>query len=110
MNKELEKRRLKAGAFVSNNGAVMLTINLLREKYNKLGSVQTALKQRGISLEEFIDSVNFLTEEGYLNLRDIALKEPVSLADANYTTIEAKLTGKAIRLLGGGFEDNMIEV
>ena len=34
MNREQEMRRLRAGAFMVNNGRVLMTINLLREKYN----------------------------------------------------------------------------
>ena len=51
----LEKRALRAGSFVHNNGKVLRTVNILRLKYNKL-------------------------------------------------------TGKGIRLLAGGIEDDMIEV
>ena len=44
MNREQEKRRLRAGAFMVNNGRVLMTINLLREKYNALRSVEKGLK------------------------------------------------------------------
>ena len=60
MNREQEKRRLRAGAFMVNNGRVLMTINLLREKYNALRSVEKGLKAEGIERQEFIDSVNFL--------------------------------------------------
>ena len=40
MNREQEKRRLRAGAIMVNNGRVLMTINLLREKYNALRSVE----------------------------------------------------------------------
>ena len=63
MNREQEKRRLRAGAFMVNNGRVLMTINLLREKYNALRSVEKGLKAEGIERQEFIDSVNFLHEE-----------------------------------------------
>ena len=71
MNREQEKRRLRAGAFMVNNGRVLMTINLLREKYNALRSVEKGLKAEGIERQEFIDSVNFLHEEGYIYLRDM---------------------------------------
>ena len=54
-----------------NNGRVLMTINLLREKYNALRSVEKGLKAEGIERQEFIDSVNFLHEEGYIYLRDM---------------------------------------
>ena len=74
MNREQEKRRLRAGAFMVNNGRVLMTINLLREKYNALRSVEKGLKAEGIERQEFIDSVNFLHEEGYIYLRDMESK------------------------------------
>ena len=55
MNREQEKRRLRAGAFMVNNGRVLMTINLLREKYNALRSVEKGLKAEGIERQEFID-------------------------------------------------------
>ena len=36
MNREQEKRRLRAGAFMVNNGRVLMTINRLREKYSSM--------------------------------------------------------------------------
>ena len=93
-----------------NNGKVLRTVNILRLKYNKLTGVQSVLEDDGIAEDEFLDSVNFLTEEGYIHLRRISNKEPAALADTDYTALEAKLTGKGIRLLAGGIEDDMIEV
>ena len=83
MGRETEKRQLRAGNFTMNNGRVLSTINLLREKYNALRSVEKAVSYEGIERQEFVDSVNFL---------------------------EAKVTGKGIRLLGGGIADNMVDL
>lgn len=110
MNREQEKRRLRAGAFMVNNGRVLMTINLLREKYNALRSVEKGLKAEGIERQEFIDSVNFLHEEGYIYLSDMESREPANLADVEYQTLEAKVTGKGIRLLGGGITDEMVDL
>lgn len=93
-----------------NNGRVLMTINLLREKYNALRSVEKGLKAEGIERQEFIDSVNFLHEEGYIYLRDMGSREPANLADVEYQTLEAKVTGKGIRLLGGGITDEMVDL
>ena len=62
----LEKRALRAGSFVHNNGKVLRTVNILRLKYNKLTGVQSVLEDDGIAEDEFLDSVNFLAEEGYI--------------------------------------------
>ena len=104
MGRETEKRQLRAGNFTMNNGRVLSTINLLREKYNALRSVES------IERQEFVDSVNFLAEEGYISLRDIHTHEAATLADYDYQTLEAKVTGKGIRLLGGGIADNMVDL
>lgn len=110
MGREAEKRQLRAGNFVMNNGRVLSTINLLREKYNDLRSVGKAVSYEGIDRQEFIDSVNFLAEEGYIHLRHAKTHEEGSLADFDYQTLEAKVTGKGIRLLGGGLTDNMVDL
>lgn len=110
MDRKQEKRRLRAGNFMINNGRVLSTINLLREKYNDLRSVCKAVGYEGIDKDEFIDSVNFLAEEGYVHLRDVQSKEDANLADYNYQVLEAKVTGKGIRLLGGGLSDNMVDL
>ena len=39
--------------------------------------------------------MNFLHEEGYIYLRDMESREPANLADVEYQTLEAKVTGKA---------------
>ncbi len=110
MSKEAEKRLLRAGNFTMNNGRVLSTINLLREKYNDLRSVCKAVSYEGIEKQEFIDSVNFLSEEGYIHLREVKSREDANLADYDYQTLEAKVTGKGIRLLGGGLTDNMVDL
>lgn len=110
LQRQMEKQKLNAGNFIANNGKVLRVINILRIKYNKLDGVQRVLKDNGVSEDEFLDSVNFLSEEGYIDLREISSKEPASIADTDYELIEAKLTGKGIRLLAGGISDNMIEV
>lgn len=105
-----DKSALRAGNFVRNNGKVLRTVNILRFKYNKLSGVQSVLEDDGIAEDEFLDSINFLVEEGYIHLRRISTKEDASLADSDYTALEAKLAGKGIRLLAGGIQDDLIEV
>ena len=110
MDNSLEKRKLSAGNFIRNNGLVLRTINILRTKYNKLTAVGSALRGNGVEEGEFLDSVNFLQEEGYIHLREISSKAVASLSDFDYVTLEAKVTAKGIRLLAGGIDDTMIEV
>ena len=41
---------------------------------------------------------------------DMESREPANLADVEYQTLEAKVTGKGIRLLGGGITDEMVDL
>ncbi len=110
MNKEEMMQKAKSTAFRINNGQVLRTINILREKYNQLEIVQSVVEDNGVDMGEFVDSVNFLSMEGYISLRKISDHGNVDIADVNYKECEAKVTGKGIRLLTGGICDNMIEI
>lgn len=110
MNQEQLMQKAKSTAFRINNGQVLRTINILREKYNQLEVVQSVVEDNGVDVGEFIDSINFLSMEGYISLRMISDHSNVDIADVNYKECEAKLTGKGIRLLAGGISDNMIEI
>lgn len=64
-----ERARLRAGNFIHNNGLVLRIINILRYKYNRLTGVKDVVAGHGVSEDEYLDSVNFLAEEGYIRLR-----------------------------------------
>ena len=98
----MDMQRIKAGNFARNNGQVLQAVNILRIKFNKLAGIERVVKSFGMASDEFLESVNFLAEEGYICLRYISTKEAATLADAEYTALEAKLTGKGIRLRAGG--------
>ena len=88
---------------------MLKTINLLRTQFVALRDVRFALN--GIPEGELLDSINFLQEEEYIRIRDIEYKEPVLLADCqDYTQLEAKLTGKGIRLRDGMIKDPAVVV
>ena len=109
MDREAMKKKLAAGAFVENNGVVLRTINILRHRYNKLTTIKYALPQLPEDL--FMDSLNFLQEEGYIHLRNVETQAEVQLADVpHYSMLEAKLTGKGIRLLAQEIKDPLIRV
>jgi hypothetical protein len=101
-------RKMRAGRFVENNGQVLRTINILRHKYEQLKDVWYALNTE-MSETEYLDCINYLAEAGYIALRDITTKEPASIADADYTRLEAKVTALGIQLLGGAIDDKMIK-
>ncbi|MEG2841841.1 MAG: type VI secretion protein, partial [Ruthenibacterium sp.] len=85
-----------------------LTINILKEKYAKLSNIRYALPD--ISEGDIRKSINFLEEERYIHCRDIETKQDASISDSNLNDLEAKLSGKGIRLLSGSIKDDCIEV
>lgn len=100
--------KMRAGRFIKNNGRVLRTINLLRYKYEKLEEVKYALDD--MPENEYLDSLNYLSEAGYIQMRRVTSRQIAEIADVDYIHLEAKLTEKGIRLLAGKLEDDLIEV
>lgn len=98
--------KMRAAEFRENNGYVLRVINILRHTYEKLASVKSALED--MDEGDFLDSINFLSEEGYIRLRSTSGKVETALADADYRDLEAKVTAKGIRLLGGELIDKLV--
>ena len=63
MDKETLLKKASLASFKKTNGLVLRTINILREKYNKLDVVQEILGDSGTDVGSFTDSVNFLSME-----------------------------------------------
>ncbi|MEI3577934.1 MAG: type VI secretion protein [Acutalibacteraceae bacterium] len=101
-------RDMKQAHFRNNNAAVLRALNLLRIRYERLSDVKYALNN--IEEQEFLDSVNYLHEAGYVQLRRSRTKEKALLADWDYTELEGKLTHKGIKILNGDEIDNSIGV
>lgn len=99
---------IKQAHFRNNNAAVLRALNLLRIRYERLSDVKYALNN--IEEPEFLDSVNYLHEAGYVQIRRISTKEKALLADFDYTELEGKLTHKGIKILNGDEIDNSIGV
>ncbi len=108
MDKETLNKRIAAGNFVENNGAVLRVINCFTTKYNKLKDISYGVCDADKS--DIEKSVNYLYESGYVHLRHIRSKRPTSLADTDFEMIEAKLTAKGIQLLAGVIQDECVEV
>jgi hypothetical protein len=103
-------KRLRAGSAIENNGLVLRDINLLRHQYIDLKSVRR-VRSTEIGEQEFLDAVNYLSLEGYISLRDKSSKAETKLSDAeDYADLEAMVTSKGIRLLGGIIRDEMVDV
>ena len=109
MNDKEMLKQIRAAKFVENNGRVLRAINILRHKYIKLSDVFYALEKE-MSESEYLDCINFLSEAGYINLRNISTNEPADLDKCEYTDLKAKLSHNGIRLLEGEIIDKSVRV
>ena len=112
-DKEMMLRRMRAAKFRRNNGAVLKAINLIHLGFKKLIDIKLAVTDSAIynmSEAEFLDSVNFLSEEKYIELRVISSKEDARIADYDYRNLETTVSRKGIRLLAGEFSDKQIDL
>lgn len=105
-NRDKMMRRMRAGKCIETNGRVLRAINLLRHKYERLTDVHYALYD--VDERSYLDSINYLTEAGYIKLRRIDSHTPATIEDEEWTELEAKLTDKGIQLLGGQIADKMV--
>ncbi len=103
---ELQKK-IRAGAFVENNGKIFRLINMGRERYTKLKDVVFAVGD-SIEIGEIRKSISFLEEEKYIKLRTIGFHAEASISDHDLEDLEAKLTGKGVRLSAGHLQDSLI--
>lgn len=108
MDNDDRLRKMRAGKFIENNGLVLRTINILRHKFERLKDVKYAVDAE-MSETEYLDCINFLSEAGYIVLRDIESKASASISDVDYAQLEAKVTATGIRLLGGEIIDKMVK-
>lgn len=74
--------KMRAGRFIKNNGRVLRTINLLRYKYEKLEEVKYALED--MPENEYLDSLNYLSEAGYIQMRRVTSKQIAEIADVDF--------------------------
>ena len=108
MDEKAVVNKIKAGRFIRNNGKVLRTINIMRYKYEKLSEVHFALDD--MPDNEYYDSLNYLFEAGYIQIRHIRSRQPAALSDVDADELEAKLTDKGIKLLAGRIFDELVEV
>lgn len=101
--------RIRQKKFFRNNGIVLKGINLLRTKYVQLSELRYALEPV-LSESELRDSVNYLSESGYINLRSINSKHPTTLADSEFEEIEAKVSADGIKIIACAKTDECIDV
>ena len=101
--------RIRQKKFFRNNGVVLKGINLLRTQYVSLSELRYALEPT-IAESELRDSVNYLSECGYIKMRSIRSKQPTTLADSDFDEIEAKVSAEGIKIIACAKIDECIEV
>ena len=101
--------RIRRKKFFRNNGVVLKGINLLRTQYVLLSELKYALEPT-MTEPELRDSINYLSESGYIKMRNIRSKQNTTLADCNFDEIEAKVSADGIKIIACVRTDECIEV
>lgn len=109
MEFEEMQNRIRQKKIFRNNGMVLKGVNMLRTKYVTLMELKYALEP-AMTEAEFRDSVNYLSESGYINMRNIHDKQPTTLADCNFEDIEAKVSADGIKIIACVKSDECIDV
>lgn len=99
--------KIRSAEFRKNNGRVLCTINILRNKFVKLESAQDAL-QKEMDEGDFLDCINFLHKADYIELRTVVGHQKTNIADTDYIILEGAISEKGIRLLDGDITDNLV--
>lgn len=107
MNAMEINENIRRGRFFKNNGKILKLINVLRSDYSSLEDLKYVIGD--IKINEYIDSVNYLTEIEYIRLRNKHTKKESTLADDRLEDLEAKLTAKGIKFLAGKLDDDCVE-
>lgn len=112
MNRDEMMKRIRADAFPKNNGSVLTCINLLnRIGFSPLEQVKTGAENWGVEKAEFLDSIHFLQQSGYIETRTIEGKMMgADLADHSYRELEVRVSEKGIRLMQGSMSDECVKV
>lgn len=107
-SKEMQER-IRQKKFFRNNGIVLKGINLLRTQYVKLSELRYALEPT-MTESELRDSINYLSESGYINMRNIGNKQATTVADCDFEDIEAKASADGIKIIACVKSDECIDV
>lgn len=106
MNPEEIIKRARAAVFSKNNGKILRGINMLGTDYKNLTSIRSALN---IDKDEFADSVNYLIESKFIQIRNVYTGAEAELADYPMDELECKLTAKGVQLLYGRISDPCVD-
>lgn len=106
MNPEEMIKRARAAVFIKNNGNILRGMNMLGTDYKNLASIRSALH---IDKDEFADSINYLIESKFIQIRNVYTEAEAELADYPMDELEGKLTAKGVQLLYGRITDPCVD-
>lgn len=107
--KELQER-IRQKKFFHNNGIVLKGMYMLPEKYVQLSELRYAFCEASMSEQELIESLNYLSESGCINMRNIHSEKDTTLADCEFNEIEAKVSAFGIKIVTCVRTDECIKV
>ena len=108
MDKDELKRRVEAGAFASNNGKVLRTINIIAGNDILLHSLHYALTE--IENGDLAESLYYLQDAGYIKARTAHGHKDADVAGADYDAVEVRITARGMQLLMGYAADPAVKV
>lgn len=108
MNDAEVLKKICASKFAEDNGKIMRIINVIGHKHTSLKDVKNVLDH----LEEgaFLESVDFLSKAGYIEIRNIQSKQADGIADTDYIHLEATLSRDGIKLAKGYLKDDLVDM
>lgn len=107
--KEMSER-IRQKKFFHNNGIVLKGMYMLPEKYVRLTELRYAFCEVSMSEQELIESLNYLSESGCINMRSIHSEKDTTLADCEFDEIEAKVSAFGIKIVTCVRTDECIKV
>ncbi len=110
MEKKEFQERIRQKKFFHNNGIVLKGIYMLPGKYVRLTELKYAFCETTMSEQELIESINYLSESGYINMRKNHSEKNTTLADCEFNEIEAKVSALGIKIVTCARTDECIKV
>lgn len=108
------QHKLEAISFMDVNGRILRSLNVLKNNSCMLKELENlfydASKSPEIKRHNFSCSVRYLSESGYITLKNTLSGESVELDEEVFNDIEIKLAPKGIQLLCGVIDDDCIYV
>lgn len=90
------KKQIETGEFVTNNGRIIRTINVLQGKWIDYDVLKSVLSE--IIDADLLQSLIYLQRANYITVRDISSKKEINIEDVIFSNVEITLSEKGIKL------------